>query len=160
MSTETSLAIRRWQIGLLALGAALLVLGGIVLLDQVSPRRYVGILSWFAGAIIAHDLIIAPIVFSVGVLMRRAGRRIPVAVLAIVQGAIVVGAIMALIVFPEIYKKSVGTNNPTLVPLDYGINLAVFYAVLLVVTAIAVTIYLRVFASRQKVRTSSSQTYR
>lgn len=158
MSTETSPAIRRWQIGLLALGVALLVLGGIVLLDQVSPRRYVGILSWFAGAIIVHDLIIAPIVFGVGVLMRRAGRRIPVAVLAIVQGAIVVGAIMALIVFPEIYKNSIETNNPTVLPLDYGTNLAVFYAVLLVLTAVVVAIYLGVFASRQKVRPSSSQT--
>lgn len=150
-------AVRRWQIGLVVVGILFLGLGGLALLDGVNPKRYVGILVWFAGAIIIHDGIIAPIMFGVNVLMRKAGRSIPLGVLAIVQGAIVVGAIVALLVFPEAIKKSIGTTNPTVLPLDYGVNLAVFYGVLVVLTAIAVALYLRVFARRQKLRSSSTQ---
>ena len=149
--------IRRWRIALVVLGLALILLGAAVLLADVAPSNYTGILVWLIGAIIIHDGIIAPATFGVNVLMRRAGKKIPLAVLMFIQGAIVVGAIMALIVFPEIIKKSIGTANPTMLPLDYATNLAVFYLVLIVATAGAVTLYLTVFAKRQKVRPSSSQ---
>lgn len=149
-------AVRRWQIGLLAFGVILVLVGVLVLLYLVAPAKYGGILVWFAGALILHDGIIAPVVFGISVLMRKAGTRIPLAVLAIIQGAIVVGAVIALIVFPEIVKKSIG-SNPTVLPLDYAPNLVVFYGVLVVLTAAVVAVYLRVFARRQKLRPSSSQ---
>lgn len=166
MTTVTSPAdsaavIRRWQITLIAIGVALLVIGGLVLLADVNPRRYLGILVWFAGAIILHDGIIAPIVFGGSVLMRKAGRRIParrlVVILGIVQGAIVVGAIVFMIVFPQIVKRGIGTPNPTVLPLDYTGNLIAFYAVLAVVTGIAVAAYVAVAARRQKARPSMTQ---
>ncbi len=148
---------RRWQIGLIAFGIALIGVGGIVLLQDVAPKNYLGIIAWFAGAIILHDGIVAIAAFGVQLGLRRVGKRIPLAVLAIVQGAIVIGAIMALIVFPQIYKQGIGTNNPTVLPLDYAGNLVLFYVVLTVVTAIAVTGYLLVAPRRQKLRPSSVQ---
>lgn len=153
--------IRRWQIALVVVGVGLLVIGGLVLLEDVSPRRYIGILIWFAGAIILHDGIIAPLTFGVALLLRKAGRRLDprrlVAVLGILQGAIVVGAIMFLIVFPQIVKQQIGTPNPTVLPLDYTGNLVAFYVVLVVVTAAAVALYLAVAARRQKARSSITQ---
>lgn len=149
-------AQRRWRVALIVVGVGLLLLGGIVLLNDVAPKRYIGILAWLAGAIIIHDGIIAPAVFGVSLAMRRAGRRIPLPVILIVQGAIVVGAIMALLVFPEIAKQAIGSANPSILPLDYTGNLIGFYIALAVSTAVAIGIYL-VVTRRQNARPSTSQ---
>jgi hypothetical protein len=87
--------------------------------------------------------------------MRRAGRRIPYAVLVIIQGGIVVGAIMSMLVLPEIYKKSLGTKNPTILPLDYGPNLALFWLAVAVLTAAACVLYLRRARTRTAAPSSS-----
>lgn len=132
------------RIALVALGIGLLVVGGVVLLQDVKPVRYVGILAWFAGAIIIHDGILAFVVAGIGILSRRAGRRfrVPLVAILIVQAALALAALMALLVVPEILKQSIGTANPTLLPLDYGLNLAVFYGVLVVVTGVALAVVL------------------
>ena len=132
-------AVRRWQIGLVVLGLALLVVGGITLLNDVNPKRYIGIATWFLGALIVHDGIISFVVFGANIVMRKTGGRlrIPLPAILIVQGALVIAAIMTLIVVPAALKKSIGTANPTLLPLDYGLHLLVFYGVLAVVTALA-----------------------
>ena len=141
-------AMRRWQIGLIAAGVLLLALGGLVLVLDVGPSEFVGIAIWFAGAIILHDGILAPIVFGVSLLLRRAGKRIPLGALLIVQGAVVVGAMTALLVVPQQLKQAMGTANPTILPLNYGVNLVVFGAVLVAVTVLAVVVYLRRVRSR------------
>jgi hypothetical protein len=135
-------ATRRWQVGLIAFGVLLLGIGGVVLLNDVSPSRYLGIAVWFLGALVIHDGIAAMAVFGVSIVMRRAGRRIPLPVIAIIQGALVVAAIVTALVVPEILKKSIGTANPTILPLDYGLNLALFYAGLAVATAASIAVYL------------------
>lgn len=123
------------RIVLVALGVVLLIVGGLVLLNDVKPVRYIGILWWLAGAIIVHDGLLAFAVVGIGIAMRRAGRafRIPLSMIIIVQGALAVGALVALLVVPEIMKQSIGTANSTLLPLEYGLNLAVFSGSLAVV---------------------------
>jgi hypothetical protein len=151
--TETvtvSRSVRAWRIGLVAAGVVLLAIGGVTMLGDVNPKRYVGILTWFLGALIIHDGIVAFAVVGVNVAMRRAGRRVPLPVLLILQGAIVVGAIMALIVFPEVAKQHIGSANPTLLPLDYALNLAVFYGALVAVTAVTIVVYLRATARSRR----------
>ena len=150
-------AMRRWQTGLIVVGALLLALGGLVLVLDVGASKFVGIAAWFAGAIILHDGILAPIVFGVSLLLRRAGKRVPFVALLIVQGAVVVGAITALLVVPQQLKSAIGTANPTILPLDYGVNLVVFASVLVAVTVLVVVAYLRTRARRQKLRPASSQ---
>ena len=144
---------RRWRIGLVVAGVLLLIVGGLVLLADVAPSNYVGLAVWLLGALIIHDGIAAVGVIAVQIAFRKVGRRIPFVVIAILQGAIVVGAVMALIVFPQIYKSAIGANNPSVVPLDYSGNLVVFYLVLGALTALAIAGYL--FARRQKSRSSS-----
>jgi len=56
---------------------------------------------------------------------------------------VVVGAMTALLVVPEQLKQAIGTANPTILPLNYGVNLVVFGAVLIAVTVLAVVVYLR-----------------
>jgi cation transport ATPase len=141
--------VARWRVVLIGVGLLLLLVGGITLLNDVNPKRYIGIASWFLGALIIHDGIIAFVVVGINVALRRAGRRVPLPVLLILQGAIVVGAIMALIVFPEIMKQAIGTGNATLLPLDYARNLVFFYVALAVTTAIAIAVYLRMRAHKR-----------
>ena len=148
---------RIWRRALVAGGLGIMAVGGLVLLLDVRPAAYLGILVWFAGAIIVHDGIIGPVVFGVAVLMRKTRRRIPIVVIAIVQVAIVVAAIMAAIVLPEAYRKQAGTANPTILPLDYLPNLGAFYAALALVTTAVVVVYLLVAASREKCRADVDQ---
>lgn len=149
-------ATRRWQVGLIGFGVLLLAIGGITLLNDVDPKRYFGIAAWMIGALIVHDGIIAFAVVGISIGMRRVGKRIPFAVLAIVQGAIVVAAIVTGLVLPEILKQGIGTANPSILPLPYAANLGFFYAGLAVVTALTIGLYL-VLARRQKLRPSIAQ---
>ena len=125
---------------LIILGVGLLVVGGVVLLQDVKPVRYVGILWWFAGAIILHDGILSFVIVGISLFSRRLVRVRLVPIL-ILQGALAIAALFALLVVPEILKKGIGTANPTLLPLDYGLHLAVFYGVLVVVTGLALVVY-------------------
>jgi len=136
-------ALRAWRIGLIALGLAFFVVGGITLLNDVNPARYLGIAIWLLGALVIHDGIISFVVFGANIVTRKTGGRlrIPLPALLIVQGALVVAGITTLIVVPAMLKKSIGTANPTLLPLDYGLHLVVFYAALAGVTALALAVY-------------------
>ncbi len=80
----------------------------------------------------------------------------PIAVLAIVQAALVVSSVFAIIVIPAIYKKSIGTKNPTVLPLDYGPSLVILWSVIAVLTALAVVGY-SALARRQNDRPPVSQ---
>lgn len=149
--------MRATRILLLLLGLGLLAVGGLVLLQDVSPRRYVGILTWLVAALIVHDVIIAPLVFLATLVARRLQRRIPAAVLAIVSCVLVVGGIVTLLAVPEILKKRIGTASSSILPLDYGTNLAVFWGAIVLLGAIAVLFYRAMVRRVQKTRPPSTQ---
>jgi hypothetical protein len=149
-------AIKTWRTALVVIGVLLLLLGAYVLVDTVKPIKIAGIALWFVLALIVHDGIIALVTFGVAFVLRKTGRRLPIAVLAIVQAGLVVCSIFAIIVLPAVYKKSIGTNNPTVLPLDYGPALVLAWVVVVVLTALAVVGYTAV-ARRQKNRPSISQ---
>ena len=141
---------------LIVLGVGLLIVGGIVLLQDVKPIRYVGILWWFAGAIILHDGILSFVIVGISLFSRRLVR-VPLVPILILQGALAIAALFALLVVPEILKKGIGSANPTILPLDYGPNLLMFYAALTLVTAVAITVYLAV-ARRRSARSGARRT--
>lgn len=134
--------IRRWRVALVIVGVLLTVLGAVVLMQTVSPKQIRGLLIWMLGAVILHDAILSPIVFGVGFLMRKAGRSIPVAVLAIIQGGLVVASVFAIVALPEVYKKFIGVKNDTVLPFDYGTRLLLVWAATAVLTGIIVAVYL------------------
>jgi len=128
-------ALRVTRIVLIALGLAGLAWGGYVLFDSVKPARIPGIALWMGAAILLHDGVISPLVFFCGILLRRAGHRVSGTIILVVQGTLVVGSIMSLIVVPLLIAQSRGTGNPTVLPLDYGVNFAVFWAAVAVIAA-------------------------
>ena len=127
---------------LITVGVLVLILGVVVLFETNSLKKIAGLASWLILALIVHDGIIAGITFATAFTLRKAGRRVPTVVLAIVQGALVVASIFAIVVVPEIYKKSIGVKNPTVLPLDYGPSLVVFWIVLAALAAVGVALYL------------------
>ena len=127
---------------LIAFGVLVLILGVVVLFETNSLKKIAGLASWLIFALIVHDGIIAGITFATALTLRKAGRRVPTVVLAIVQGALVIAAIFAIVVVPEVYKKSIGVKNPTVLPLDYGPSLLIFWAVLAALAVLGVVLYL------------------
>ena len=126
---------------LIGTGVVTAVIGGIVLLNDIPPRQYPAIIAWLVAVLIAHDVVIAGVVFAVAFAGRRAEGRMPHRAILIAQGALAVGGIMALLVVPEIVKKAAGTANPSVLPLDYGINLAILLVVLAVVASAAIVLH-------------------
>ena len=143
---------------LIGLGILLAMVGGLVLLNDIPPRQYPAIIAWLVIALLVHDLLIAGLVFAVAVAGRRvAGAAIPAAPIVIVQCALAVGAIVALIVVPEIVKDAAGTANPSILPLDYAANLAIFLAALTVATVAAVVLHGRLDRRRRESRLSGTR---
>ena len=118
---------------LVVIGVLVIAFGAYVLVTSVRPNRIVGLATWLLGAVILHDAILSPFVVGVGLLLRRAGRALTVWVLVVVQVAIVLGSVLALVVLPEIAAKHHGQKNPTILPFDYGTRLLLVEGVLLLV---------------------------
>jgi hypothetical protein len=146
------------RIALVAFGVALLLLGAVVLFGTVNPKKYLGLASWFILALIVHDGVISAVTFGVAFGLRKGQKkqRIPGPVIAIVEGALAVISVFAIIVLPEILKQAIGTKNPTILPLDYTRNLLLFWAAIVVLAAVAIAAYYAV-TRRQKPRPSVSQ---
>jgi hypothetical protein len=148
--------IRSGQIALLAVGIVLLAWGIYVMVDTVALPRITGLAIWIVAAIILHDAILSPILFGFGLLLRRAGQKVPGTVIAVVQGTLVVGSMMSLVVVPMLVAQNFTPNNPTILPLNYGLNLGIFWLALIVGgSALSVWLYLR--AKRAKDRPSTNQ---
>jgi hypothetical protein len=151
------MAIRRWRIGLILFGLGLMGIGGIVALTWLHSTQYPRVILWLVAALIVHDGIIAPTVFVGTLIGRRLGEKVPAVVIALVGGALVIAGIFTLLFLPEVLKKAMGTNSSSILPLNYGLNLILFYVVLALLTAAAIAFYVRLFARRQKLRSPADQ---
>jgi hypothetical protein len=149
--------IDRWRAGLIAFGVVLLVIAAVTLVNDVPPSRYLGLGVWLVGALVLHDGVVAMAIVAVSVIVRKIDRRVPFVAVLMVQGAVVVGAIVTVIVLPEVIKKSIGTANPSILPLDYLANLGLFFLGLTVVTGTLVAVYLLVARGR-RIRRAPSRT--
>ncbi|MBT1636564.1 MULTISPECIES: hypothetical protein [Clavibacter] len=138
--TRGVLAIR---VALIAVGVAGLVLGARTLLDTQRVDQVVGVAVFLLVAILVHDAILSPVVFVAGLLIRRAGRRVPPGAVVIVQAGVVVMAVMTLVVVPEIRARAIGNDNPTILIADYAPRLALMWVATAVATAVVAALYAR-----------------
>lgn len=88
-----------------------------------------------AGALL-HDLIVAPVVIVLGVLLVRI---VPGRARSSVQAALVVSAIVALFSYPLVRAYGLATHNPTSEPHNYARNLLIVLAAVWIVAAAAAT---------------------
>jgi hypothetical protein len=128
------------RIVLVWVGVAVLAFGAYTMVTTLKPNRIGGLATWLLGAVVLHDAILSPFVVLVGVALRRTGRRVRTWVLVVVQAAIVVGAVLAVTVLPEIAAKHHGVKNPTVLPFDYTLRFLVVEAVLAAVVVVALVV--------------------
>lgn len=136
-------AVRVARIVLIGLGAVLIGIAGGLLVAQVPSRQWLGLAIWLGAAIVLHDGIFAPLVLVGSRVLRRAGRRLSWAAVAVVQIALVVGAALTFVAFPGIRAQQLGARNPTILVFDYAVNLGLAWAVLGAVTAVVVVLLAR-----------------
>ena len=148
--------MRTARVALVGLGVLGLAWGAYVLVDTVAVQRLPGVALWIGAAIVLHDAVLSPLVFGLGVLTRRAGHRLAGSVIVTVQAAIVLGSLLGLIVVPAIVAQGLGPKNPTVLPLDYALNLGVAWLVL-AVGSIAVSLWFYVRTRRANQRPSLFQ---
>lgn len=146
-------AMRGLLVGIGVLG---LVWAAFVLTQTVRPQGALNVAIWLAAAIVLHDGILSPLAFGANFLLRLVGRGVPPAVLAVVQVAVVVGVVLTLMVLPEIKAKSLGPRNPSVVPLDYTLNLVLMWVVLAMLAGIVSVIVLRVLNRRAPAHRASA----
>jgi hypothetical protein len=87
--------------------------------DQTAPGSW---LRFFLGGLLAHDLLLAPVVLVASVLLVR---YVPARVRPTVQGALLVSGIVLLASIPALGGFGRLANNPSILPNDYTGDLAV-----------------------------------
>ncbi|WP_353815281.1 hypothetical protein [Agromyces sp. SYSU T00266] len=132
--------MRAARIAVIGVGLGLAAFGGFLVLTEISPSRWLGIMVWVGAAILLHDGVVAPVVVAVGLGAARVRARVGDRGVAVAQGALVVGAVLTAITVPALVASTLGTPNPTILVGSYGIALAVIWAVLLAVAAIALRV--------------------
>ncbi|MDM7887664.1 hypothetical protein QUG98_04265 [Curtobacterium sp. RHCJP20] len=132
--------MRAARIVLVVVGVLVMAFGAYVLVTTVRPARIWGLATWLLGAVVLHDAVLSPFVVGAGLLLRRTGRRLGAGVLVVVQTAVVLGCVLALVVLPEIAAKHHGQKNPTVLPFDYTTRLLVVEGVLLAVVVVALVV--------------------
>ncbi|MFS0731442.1 hypothetical protein ABC270_15395 [Curtobacterium sp. 1P10AnD] len=142
--------MRAARIVLVVLGVLVMAFGAYVLVTTVRPNRIWGLATWLLGAVVLHDAVLSPVVVGAGLLLRRTGRSVRAWVLVVVQAAVVLGSVLALVVLPEIAAKAHGQKNPTVLPFDYGLRLVIVEGTLLVVVIAVLVVGARMSRNRPR----------
>ncbi|MFD9113422.1 hypothetical protein [Streptomyces bottropensis] len=113
-----------------AAGVALMGVGASLLLDV---RDLTGALVWLGGAVVLHDVVIAPLVLLVGLVAVRAGVRGPV------RGALLVAGALTAVALPVLLRPGKPANSSVL-PLDYPRNWLLALVAVAAVTALLMAV--------------------
>jgi hypothetical protein len=132
---------------LLLVAGALIIGYGIagVFIDGARTRPAEWI-KWFLGSLVAHDLVLAPLVFAAGVVVARA---VPESWRAPVQAGLIISGIVTLSVYPFVRGYGRNPDNPSVLPNDYAEGLAIVLASLWIVILV-VSLLRRRWPSRRE----------
>ena len=107
--------------------------------------RPANLAKFVVGGALLHDLLVAPLVLLAAVALARA---VPPRARATVQAALAVSGIVALFAYPMVRGYGRAANNPTSLPHNYTLNLAIVLGLVWVVTAGILAVRLRASARR------------
>lgn len=124
----------RWVVG--SAGASIAAFGVFTLLTTLRPDQLLGLALWLAAAIVAHDAILVPLTHMLSTGFDRTARRLSRQTKSVVRIGAVVGGVLSLAVLPEIYAKSLGPANPTILAADYALRLAIAWAIIAVLVVL------------------------
>jgi hypothetical protein len=77
--------------------------------------------AWFFGSGLVHDLLLAPAVFLIAVVL---GRLVPARARGIVQAGLIVSALVVLVALPLILSPG-PPGNPSALPRNYPVGLSI-----------------------------------
>ncbi len=121
--------MKAWRIGLAAAGVLLGLFGVFRLLTQIDSYDLFVLLCWLVGALVIHDGVLAPLTVGVGALLAKV---LPPRARTYVQGALVAGAVIAVIALPMIYRRDSQPKVKAILQQDFGANLATLLAIVAV----------------------------
>ena len=136
----SSAGAARLRVLLGAVGVLVAAYGVYVLVGVLPLASYLGLALWLVGAIVLHDAVLVPAVSVLRAAAHRAGRRLPVTAIRLVEAAFFLVGTISLLAVPEIYAQRLGSNNPTVLPSPYGLVLLTTWLAALVITAAAVAV--------------------
>jgi hypothetical protein len=126
--------IPRWPIVIGSIvGLACTAVGLRALADHVHDVPPSLVVRWLLGLALAHDLVLVPVVLAVGVALRR---WVPVVVRAEVAGALIVSGVVVLEAWPALRGYGRLPNNPSVLPRNYAVGLAVTLACVWAIAAL------------------------
>lgn len=128
-----------WWIGLAA-GAAIFAFGLFGMLRDAGQTIPANWLKWSAGGLVLHDALLAPAVLAAGFLLTRV---LPRALRSGAQATLTVCGVVALMSVPVVLAEGRRADNPSLLPHDYGRNLAIVLAVILAAGLLLTLVRLR-----------------
>jgi len=123
-----------------AAGWAVIGYGLRGLLHHHVDTRPSNLATFFAGGALIHDLVVAPILITVGVVI---GRYVPGRIRAVVQAALIVSGGLALFSYPLVRGYAHRLHNPSSLPHNYTANLVLVLAIVWTVAATILVIRLR-----------------
>jgi hypothetical protein len=112
-----------WVLG--GVGWALMAFGVWGILKEARATAPPELAAWVVGAAVMHDLVVAPVVFSVGRSVARASAGLPHAVL---QVGLILTGILVLYSIPVVGGFGRLGDNPSLLPREYGASLVALVA--------------------------------
>ena len=123
-----------------AAGWTIIAVGLLGILSNRIDTRPASLARFVVGGALLHDLVVAPIALLLAVVVAKLvpGRARPV-----VQAALVATAVLALFAFPLVRGYGLAARNPTSLPHNYALNLAVVLGVVWTVAAAALVARLR-----------------
>jgi hypothetical protein len=104
------------------------VVGALVDSRLTHPRSMA---FWIVGCLIAHDFVLAPIVFGIGKALRRITSGVERGLL---QVCFVLYGVIFIVSIPVLGRFGQRPDNETLLPRDYGVGLIVTLAVVWLTT--------------------------
>jgi hypothetical protein len=112
---------------MLLLGWGLMAFGVVGLIHNSSRTHPDQWVKWFFGSLVAHDFIVAPVVFAIGALLVA---RIPGPLRAPIQGGLIATGIITPMSWPLLRGYGRDPSNSSVLPNNYAVSLLIVLAVL------------------------------
>lgn len=119
-----------WSCAAVGLAVLAFGVGGLFVEgDRTHPEQWI---RWFAGSLIAHDFLVAPLVIAVGSMLVS---RVRAPYRAVAQGALISTAIIILTTWPFLRGYGLRSDNASVLPNDYALGLSIVVAAVWLVAA-------------------------
>ncbi len=129
--------MRIWRIVLAVLGIVGVLYGVGRLFTEVGWPVLISVAIWMAAMVIIHDGILSPLIIAVGAVLDRV---LPRRARGFVQGGLIMAGLVTAIAIPLLIKQRSYPPSKALLEQNYGLNLAILFAVIAVICLVGYAI--------------------